>query len=80
VKTSITIENSAAQKMTNLSSDSVDLIVTSPPYPMIEMWDDCFSEQNPRIAVSLAEKRGRDAFALMHEVLDDVWKECDRVL
>ncbi|MFB6188714.1 MAG: site-specific DNA-methyltransferase, partial [Halapricum sp.] len=24
----------------DLPSDSVDLVVTSPPYPMIEMWDD----------------------------------------
>jgi DNA modification methylase len=47
---------------------------------MIEMWDGIFSEQDRRIAMHLAEKRGRDAFAAMHEVLDGVWKECDRVL
>jgi modification methylase len=78
--TSISIENGAAQDKQNIPSESVDLIVTSPPYPMIEMWDSIFSEQNPLIAQHLEAKRGRDAFALMHTVLDTIWKECDRVL
>ncbi|EMN31974.1 hypothetical protein LEP1GSC083_1275 [Leptospira interrogans serovar Pyrogenes str. L0374] len=26
-----------------LDSESVDLVLTSPPYPMIEMWDELFS-------------------------------------
>jgi DNA modification methylase len=31
-----------SNNMKELSSESVDLVVTSPPYPMIEMWDDGF--------------------------------------
>ena len=36
-------------EMAQLPSNSVDLVVTSPPYPMIEMWDDGFSRLNPSI-------------------------------
>jgi len=32
-----------------IPEESVDLIVTSPPYPMIEMWDELFSSLDPRI-------------------------------
>lgn len=28
-----------SRQMKNLAKESVDLIVTSPPYPMIQMWD-----------------------------------------
>lgn len=63
-----------------IPNKSVQLIVTSPPYPMIEMWDGIFSSQNPDISAALNENRPFDAFRLMHEVLNSVWKECDRVL
>ena len=63
-----------------IPSKEVDLVVTSPPYPMIEMWDDVFSGQNPAIGQSLKEDDGWAAFRLMHEVLDGVWKELQRVL
>lgn len=66
--------------ISELADQSVNLIVTSPPYPMIEMWDEMFSEQDPSIADSLKEGNGRDAFQKMHLLLNDVWKECDRVL
>ena len=33
--------------MGSIDSESVDLIVTSPPYPMIKMWDEMFCDQNP---------------------------------
>ena len=26
----------------DLQSDGIDLVVTSPPYPMVEMWDESF--------------------------------------
>ena len=35
-----------SRNMSYLADASVDLIVTSPPYPMIEMWDEMFTEQN----------------------------------
>ena len=69
-----------SSNMSELTDQSVNLIVTSPPYPMIEMWDELFSEQDPTIAESLKNGDGRDAFCKMHFLLNNVWKECDRVL
>ena len=63
-----------------LESASVDLVVTSPPYPMIEMWDSCFAGMNPDIQRSLESLDGRGAFRLMHSELDRVWAEVARVL
>jgi modification methylase len=60
--------------------DSIDLMVTSPPYPMIEMWDDIFSLQNPLIKDALHGKRGDLAYELMHNELEKVWKQVYRVL
>lgn len=59
---------------------SVDLVVTSPPYPMIEMWDGVFSSMNPAIRASLLEKDGVRSFNLMHEELAKTWNEVRRVL
>ena len=42
-----TIYFNAAQNMSQLKEKSIDLVVTSPPYPMIEMWDEIMSNQNP---------------------------------
>jgi DNA modification methylase len=53
--------------------EPVDLVVTSPPYPMIEMWDETFAAQDPRIGDALAANEGDRAFRLMHDLLDDVW-------
>ena len=47
-----------AQDMSVIESCSVDLVVTSPPYPMIEMWDEIFSLQNPKIKYALQENNG----------------------
>jgi len=57
-----------------LPSESVDLVVTSPPYPMIEMWDELFSKLDPDIEAALDGERGMEAFELMHEQLDQVWE------
>ncbi len=69
-----------AFRMHDVASETVDLVVTSPPYPMIEMWDQTLGTQNPRIAEQLAVGNGPAAFELMHRLLDDVWAECSRVL
>jgi len=69
-----------ANDLSNLEDNSVSLVVTSPPYPMIEMWDGSFASQNPKIADALKQNNPHDAFELMHEVLDKVWAECYRVL
>lgn len=75
-----TIYFNAAQNMSQLKDKSVDLVVTSPPYPMIEMWDDIMSSQNPEIKDAFQDNKPRLAFELMHQELDKVWAECWRVL
>jgi len=69
-----------ARSMTHVEDDAVDLAVTSPPYPMIELWDDAFAEMDQRVADRLAEGDGWGAFDLMHDLLDAVWDELERVL
>ena len=69
-----------ANNMEKIKSKSVDLMITSPPYPMIEMWDKMFSEQNPEIKKALENRNGDLAFELKHKELDKVWKEVCRVL
>lgn len=51
--------------MHEIADESVHLIITSPPYPMIEKWDDLF---------------GCVDFNKQHKVLDGVWEECKRIL
>ena len=63
-----------------LPDDSVDLVVTSPPYPMIEMWDDLFCDLDPAVDDALDAEDGEHAFDAMHEALDPVWGELARVL
>ena len=75
-----TIYFNAAQNMSRLKDNSVDLVVTSPPYPMIEMWDDIMANQNSAIKTALESNKPREAFELMHLELDKVWSECWRVL
>ncbi len=57
-----------------LAPGSVDLVVTSPPYPMIRMWDELFSRQSPEVGLALREGRGPEAFEGMHRLLDGAWK------
>jgi len=69
-----------SRRLERVDDDSVELVVTSPPYPMIEMWDELFVDLDPEIRESLDAGRGQAAFEAMHEVLDDVWAELERVL
>lgn len=69
-----------AQEMREVESCSVDLVVTSPPYPMIEMWDETFFALNDDIRSKICQQDGRGAHDLMHRELDAVWREVDRVL
>lgn len=66
--------------LAGLADKSVNLVVTSPPYPMIEMWDKVFSDQDPAVGDALEAGNGMEAFERMHKILDNVWDECDRVL
>ncbi len=69
-----------AREMTALGDDSVELVVTSPPYPMIAMWDDLFAELDDEIEQLLADGDGEAAFEAMHAALAPVWDELSRVL
>ena len=66
--------------MHQIKNNSVNFMVTSPPYPMIQMWDEMFSKQNPKIKEALENNNGSLAFELMNQELDKVWDEVYRVL
>ncbi len=76
-----------SQKMTELTDNSIHLMVTSPPYPMIQMWDNQFCQIDPKIA-RLWKKLNKKAsenlvgqiFDAMHENLAKTWAETYRVL
>ena len=69
-----------AADLSFLPDSSVELVVTSPPYPMIQMWDDLFRFRNPEIARALDAADGLGAFELMHSDLHRAWTEIHRVL
>jgi modification methylase len=54
--------------MTGVPEASVALVVTSPPYPMIPLWDELFAGW------------GATDFPSMHQQLDRVWAACHRSL
>ena len=57
-----------SRHMAEISDESVHLVVTSPPYPMVAIWDQSFSESSA------------NSYSEMHEYLDLVWGEVARVL
>jgi len=73
--------------MPELADSSIHLMVTSPPYPMIKMWDAQFATLNPQIA-ALWQKLAADGeeetvtqiYEAMHETLARTWRETYRVL
>lgn len=79
METNISVIQGTASHL-EIDDESVDLIVTSPPYPMVEMWDEIFSKQDDRIFSCLAEGNGRESFQLMNGILDKAWAESYRVL
>ena len=63
------IINHSSRHMSELEDKSIQCIITSPPYPMIQKWDKCFTEQ------------GVVSFEDIHETLfKDILAECHRVL
>jgi DNA modification methylase len=80
MKTTHKIYYKDSKKMGVIPSSSVHLAVTSPPYPMIAMWDDMFVHQDNKILKALNTSDGLKAFELMHKLLDQVWQELYRVL
>lgn len=79
-----------SRDMRELKDGSVHLVVTSPPYPMIEMWDGLFRRLDPGVddlwrrmepaRGSEQVKLAKEGYDRMHEVLAEVWGECLRVL
>ena len=64
--------------MKEVEDESIDLIVTSPPYPMMmiddSLWDSLFISMNPKIEETL-RNNPTEAFEMMHQELDKVWDE-----
>jgi len=80
-----------SRKMEEIEDESVHLIVTSPPYPMIKIWDDLFGRLNPEVNKAFEklgniddkkkkEKLVKKIYQLMHKTLEPVWREIYRVL
>jgi DNA modification methylase len=76
-----------SQQMSELADSTVHLLVTSPPYPMIEMWDTLFGRMDPKISELWQElkvdNRGETVtriYKSIHENLANVWREAYRVL
>ncbi len=69
-----------ASNLTQVEDNSIDLVVTSPPYPMIAMWDKLFAAANPQIKNLLEQGDGAQAFEKMHLILDQAWAELFRVM
>jgi DNA modification methylase len=69
-----------SRSLSFIKNESVDLVVTSPPYPMIEMWDSLFASLNPEIGDYLQKFDGLRAFELMNQELDKIWDELGRVV
>jgi DNA modification methylase len=80
LRTSHEIHPADARDMAALDDESVDLVVTSPPYPMVEMWDDLFADLDGQIGEFLDAGKGSAAFDAMHDLLDSVWDELARVV
>jgi site-specific DNA-methyltransferase (cytosine-N4-specific) len=87
MQTSHKIINGNSQQMTEIADSSVHLMVTSPPYPMIAMWDELFCKADPQIAVlwqNVDSKNPNGAtgqiYTAMHNYLAKVWSETYRVL
>lgn len=70
----------SSEAMKQVADGTVQLVVTSPPYPMIELWDGCFNSMEPSTAALIKIDDPKAAFELMHLVLDRVWAECLRIL
>ncbi len=91
IKTTHKIIFGDSRHMDELDDERVHLVVTSPPYPMIQIWDELFKSLDERISEKWEElKQTKDEnekeriayqiYELMHEALLPVWKELYRVL
>lgn len=80
MKTTHKIYSEDARGLNDIADNSVELVVTSPPYPMIEMWDEMFDELVDEPLIDMISQGNKQAYELMHRILNGVWKELPRVL
>jgi modification methylase len=57
-----------SRRMVEVPDKSIHLVVTSPPYPMVAIWDDLFNEVSA------------SSYNAMHDYLNQTWREVERVL
>jgi modification methylase len=76
-----------SQLMPEIADSTVHLMLTSPPYPMIKMWDQLFADIDPKIS-DLSREIDQDCqedvvdkiYETMHQNLAQVWAQTYRVL
>jgi modification methylase len=71
---------SDARRLLEISTSSPALVVTSPPYPMISMWDESFAGQSATVASAMESEDWQAAWDAMHGILDSVWTQCHEIL
>ncbi len=76
-----------SQHMSEIPEETIQLMMTSPPYPMIRMWDSQFEQKDPQIALlwqalknDSQEETVAELYETMHKDLDKTWRETYRVL
>ena len=69
-----------SRNLPELAAGTVALVVTSPPYPMIQQWDAEFGPPGSAIATALERGDGGGAFDAMHAELERTWAEVARVM
>lgn len=74
------ISTTDSSNLDAIDDESIDLVVTSPPYPMIEMWDDYFVNRDESVANAYQNRKPDETFNRMHQELNRVWQELDRVV
>ena len=80
LKTTHRVHFADAGHLAAAADETVDLVVTSPPYPMVTMWDEMFGQADGEIENALRQADGPRAFECMHGVLARVWRELWRVV
>jgi len=80
IRTTHNLVASEALRLGDIVTEAPALIVTSPPYPMIAMWDESFAHESDEVRLALDAEDGLAAFAAMHDGLDRVWARCFDVL
>jgi len=64
----VLVKDSRFLSSEDIPDESVHLVVTSPPYPMVKMWDEFFASM------------GCTSFEKAHDALAEVWHQCYRTL